>query len=174
MNSYDELKYFLKKSKFLLEQAEPKRDDIGQSIEKNIETDTKKKSNYSQGYMVSGNPIVIHGNSAREVKLTVFEKNNFLDSIKQFKDEVTNLVEFSPMRIYNNSVEWSGKVINFNLTFIYIVGEDEGVYINGELLKLDDDMATFLAKLKDYYSKFNQKWGSVLSERKKRELSNEN
>lgn len=173
MNSYDELKHFLKKSKLLFEQAEPQRDDIGQSIEKNIESDTKKSSKTSQGYMVSGNPIVIHGDSVKEVKLTVFEKNSFNESVKQFKEEVTNLVEFSPMRVYQNSVEWSGKIINFNLTFIYIVGEDEGVYINGELLKLDDDMAGFLAKLKDYYSKFNQKWGSVLSERKKKESGNE-
>ncbi len=154
MNSYDEIKSLLKASRRLLAEADVSMDKA---------RDTKQR------YDVSGNIIVLHGDNEKDVKITAYEKDAFLTTVRQFTDEVTNLVEFNQLKVYKNSVEWSGKIINFDLEFVYIVGENDGVYINGELMKLDDEFYEFLGKLKNNYSTFNEKWGEVINVRNKKE-----
>jgi hypothetical protein len=64
-------------------------------------------------------------------------------------------------------VEWSGKLIDEDLEFIFTIGEESGIYINGEMIKVDDEFMTMINKLQQYYQKFKSKWGKVLASRKK-------
>ena len=63
--------------------------------------------------------------------------------------------------VYPSGVEWSGKVIDQDLEFFFSIGETNGVYINGTMIRVDDDFMDFLAKLKIYYQKFKTKWAKV-------------
>jgi hypothetical protein len=69
--------------------------------------------------------------------------------------------------MYPNNVEWSGKVIDFDIEFYYTIGEKNGVYINGNMIKLDQDLIELINKLTSYYEKFKSKWARILSQRKK-------
>jgi hypothetical protein len=69
--------------------------------------------------------------------------------------------------VYKNSVEWSGKLIDEDLDFIFTIGEESGIYINGEMIKVDDEFMSMINKLQQYYQKFKSKWGKVLASRKK-------
>ena len=69
--------------------------------------------------------------------------------------------------MYKNSVEWSGKLIDEDLDFIFTIGEESGIYINGEMIKVDDEFMSMINKLQQYYQKFKSKWGKVLASRKK-------
>jgi hypothetical protein len=68
--------------------------------------------------------------------------------------------------LYPNNVEWSGKIIDFDLDFFFTIGEENGVYINGEMLKTDDEFLEMINKLKVFYEKFKSKWSKVLASRK--------
>jgi hypothetical protein len=85
----------------------------------------------------------------------------------EFVNEVSEMVDFYPMNIYPTSVEWSGKVIDQDLEFFYSIGENNGVYINGTMSRVDDEFLEFITKLKGYYQKFKTKWAKVLAARKK-------
>jgi hypothetical protein len=63
-------------------------------------------------------------------------------------------------------VEWSGKIIDSDVEFIYTIGEDSGIYINGDMLKIDDSTLEMINKLKTFYEKFKSKWSKVLAARK--------
>ena len=52
------------------------------------------------------------------------------------------------------------------MEFFYTVGERNGVYINGEMIKVDSEFLEMLNNLKDYYQIFSAKWASVLADRK--------
>jgi hypothetical protein len=77
------------------------------------------------------------------------------------------LVDFETLNVYKNSVEWSGKLIDDDLEFIFTIGEDSGIYINGEMIKVDQEFLTMINKLQQFYQKFKSKWGKVLANRKK-------
>ncbi len=85
----------------------------------------------------------------------------------EFVEEVSDLVDFNTLNVYPQNVEWSGKLIDEDLEFIFTIGEDSGIYINGQMIKVDDEFLAMINKLQQYYQKFKSKWGKVLASRKK-------
>jgi hypothetical protein len=85
----------------------------------------------------------------------------------EFVNEVSDLSDFETLNVYPNNVEWSGKLIDEDIDFIFTIGENSGVYINGQMLKVDQDFMNTMNKLQQFYQKFKSKWGKVLASRKK-------
>jgi len=141
--------------------------NVAKDVEDKIEDDTDKSSeDKSQGYRVVGGIIVLHGKDNSDLELTTDEKIAFQETMNEFVAEVSDLVDFNKLNLYPNNVEWSGKIIDFDVDFFFTIGEENGVYINGEMLKADDDFLEMINKLKVYYEKFKSKWAKVLASRK--------
>jgi hypothetical protein len=69
--------------------------------------------------------------------------------------------------VYKNNVEWSGVVVDYDVEFYYTIGESNGIYISGEMMKLDENLLDMITKLQTYYEKFKSKLAKVLAVRKK-------
>jgi len=170
MNQYDEIKKLLKLSKgMLVEQVEDERVNIAQDIEDRIEDDTKteKSMEFEQEYRVSGGLVRLYGDTKQETEITTLEKETFQETMEEFVNEVTELADFDVLIVYPNTVTWSGNIIEYNLEFNMTIGEENGVYINGDMMKIDDELLELIQKLKQFYIKFKTKWGKVLGSRKK-------
>jgi len=189
-NSYDEMKSLLKKSKFLFEQqADMGRlntaDSISNKIRSSVTDDstvggeqedetnqqgvrTSKSSSKQQKYKISGGIFVLHGDTRAEVdNITTDDKSSFQETMDEFVEEVSDLVDFDELHLYKNSVEWGGKLIDDNITFLYTIGENGGVYISADIVKIDEDFLSIITKLEQYYQKFKSKWSKMLAIRKK-------
>jgi hypothetical protein len=136
--------------------AEDGDDDEGES------EDDKK-----QAYRISGGLLVLHGKDQTDLELTTDEKIAFQETMDEFVADVSDMADFNKLNVYTNNVEWSGSLIEFDIEFFFSIGEENGVYINGEMLKVDDEFLTLIGKLKSYYEKFKSKWAGVLASRKK-------
>jgi hypothetical protein len=145
--------------------------DPAKSVENSIEDSQDEKEQSSkdkkQGYRISGGILVLHGKNQTELELTTDEKIAFQETMDEFVSEVSDLTEFNKLNIYPNNVEWSGKIIDFDIDFFISIGEENGIYLNGNMMKVDDKFVELLNKLKTYYEKFKSKWAMVLSSRKK-------
>ena len=189
-NSYDEMKSLLKKSKFLFEQSSDfgrinKADSISNNIRSSVSGDatvggeqedeinqqgvrTSKNSSKQQKYKISGGIFVLHGDTRSEVdNITTDDKSSFQETMDEFVEEVSDLVDFDELHLYKNSVEWGGKLIDDNITFLYTIGENGGVYISADIVKIDEDFLSIITKLEQYYQKFKSKWSKMLAIRKK-------
>lgn len=184
---YDEMKSLLQKSRLIIEQGgqinvakdvesrlkqdqEYETADTGIEDGDDIETSSRDKQ---QKYRISGGILALHGKNRNELDITSDEKLAFQETMDEFVEEVSDLVDFNTLNVYPNNVEWSGKLIDEDIDFIFTIGEDSGVYINGQMIKLDDDFMTRINKLQQYYQKFKSKWGKVLANRKKTTESSE-
>lgn len=123
----------------------------------------------TQGYRISGGILVLHGKEQTDLELTTDEKIAFQETMDEFVTEVSDMVDFNKLNVFSNNVEWSGKLIEYDIEFFFSIGEENGVYINGEMLKTDSEFLELLNKLKIYYEKFKSKWAKILSSRKKTE-----
>ena len=85
----------------------------------------------------------------------------------EFVNGVSDLVDFEPLNLYKTDVEWGGKIIDFDIEFYFTIGENNGIYINGTMMKVDEEFLTMMNKLQTYYEKFKSKWSKVISSRKK-------
>ena len=187
---YDEIKSLVKKARLLNEQLNAEKlgqIDVATDIEDKIEDDEatttstldtggesslttlspqEAREEFETKYRISGNILALHGPTKSSTDITTDDKNAFQESLEEFNNEVSDLVEFGQMNVYPNTVEWSGKFIDKDFEFLYTIGESSGVYIDGVLIKLDEETKTTIDKLFDYYGKFKARWAKVLAIRK--------
>jgi len=189
-NRYDEMKNLLSMSRKMLkkddlteqretlirsglinEQMETYSDNISKEIEKEIDNETgENKEDKQKTYRVSGGLISLHGKESGDVELTTEDKTAYQETMDEFINEVSELVEFGELKIYPNNVEWSGRIMDFDMEFFYSIGENNGVYINSDMIKLDDNLMEVITKLTTFYDKFKSKWGRIVSSRKKTQI----
>ena len=165
INEYDEIKKLLKKSRMLQEASGPINLDM--DVETEIQMDTQPQEDKEKSYRISGGELTLHGKAQKDLQLSTDEKNAVQETMDEFVEEVSDLSDFGRLNMYPNNVEWSGKVIDFDIEFYYTIGEKNGVYINGNMIKLDQDLIELINKLTSYYEKFKSKWARILSQRKK-------
>jgi hypothetical protein len=137
------------------ETNEPKKDsdEIGKPKDK------------QKAYKVQGNLIILHGKSKSDIQLTSDEKNAFVESVDEFRNDVAELSECDKLNVYHNNVEWSGKILELDLEFFFTIKEPNGIYINGDMMKLDEKYLEMIPKIQSFYEKFKTKWSKIVSSR---------
>jgi hypothetical protein len=165
-NNLNEQRDTLKRAGIINEQNDSP-DNIDLSSEEEIDMDTEPSEDKQKTYRVSGGLMTLHGKNKQDLELSTDEKTAFQETMDDFVNEVSDLSDFGKLNIYKNNVDWSGNVIDFDLEFYFTIGENNGVYINGDMIKLDDNLVELINKLTSYYDKFKAKWARVLSQRKK-------
>ena len=177
---YDEIKSLLKKSRMITEQAGTQLNiasDVQDRIDQDVDYETAQnddeegrepvKNDKTQKYRISGGVMALHGKDRSELDITTDEKIAFQETMDEFVEEVSDLADFNILNVYPNNVEWSGKIIDDDLEFTLTIGENSGIYITGNMTKVDQDFLSTINKLQKYYQKFKSKWGRVLASRKK-------
>ena len=182
---YDEIKSLLKRSKLIFEQST--QINVAKDLESRIKQDNEYETAQSevdageattprdktQKYRISGGIMALHGKDRSELDITTDEKVAFQETMDEFVEEVSDLVDFNTLNVYKNSVEWSGKLIDYDIDFSYSIGEENGIYLNGDMIKADEKFLDLITKLKTYYDKFKSKWAKILASRKKTKKSEE-
>lgn len=126
-----------------------------------------RKSEKSKTYRITGGLVSIYSNDLKNTELTTEDKKAFQESMDEFVAEVTELVDFNKLNIYEDNVEWSGKITEYDVDFFISIGENNGIYINGNMMKLDEEFVELVTKLRSYFDKFKAKWSKVIAIRKK-------
>jgi hypothetical protein len=83
-----------------------------------------------------------------DLELTDEQKEIISGLIDNFKQQVSQIVEFTPgMTINPNQIRLDGKLTDEDVNFVLIAGEDSGTFINAEMLKLENNVGQMLEKL---------------------------
>jgi len=165
------------KGKYLIKETDDsprdiKRYDVPKVVDDEIVDDIEEAlpNDKSQAYRISGGVLIIHADDKKDTDLTTEEKLVFQQTMDEFVSGVSDLVNFEPLNIYKDNVDWSGKVVDFDTDFYFTIGENNGIYITNEMTKIDDNYLDFIEKLKTYYEKFKSKWAPVIASRKKTKI----
>jgi hypothetical protein len=184
-NQYDEIKKLLDSSRNMLQkdnlnesketlirlgllnEMDIKPDNLALDTEEEIDDQTESQEDKQKSYRVSGGIITLHGKDKQDLELSTDDKIAFQETMDDFVNDVSDLSDFGTLNLYPQNVDWSGRVIDFDLEFYFSIGEKNGVYVNGDMIKLDSDLVDLINKLTSFYDKFKSKWAKVLSQRKK-------
>ena len=151
-----------------------KRVNVPSSVETEIEFETDKKKDKQQSYRISGGVLTMHGKDQKDIQITSLEKQSFQETMDEFVAEVSDMVDFNSLNVYEDSVEWSGRLIEFDMDFMYRIGETNGVYVDSEMVKVDQDFDMMIDKLRKFYEKFKSKWAKIIAQRKRTDNNKEN
>ena len=186
MNRYDEIKNLVSLSKRALSKNlnEDYNHILGKHglltedvMEKEVEYETAKtddkeeeekivKTDKVRTFKISGGIISIHGKDKADLQLTYDEKTAFQETMDEFRSEVSELVDFNKLNVYEDNVEWSGEIPEMELEFFFSVNESDGLYIKGDMIKVDEDYVETVEKLKSFYQKFKERWSRIIASRK--------
>jgi len=124
-----------------------------------------EKKEKQKAFRILNNIIVLHGKTKADLQLTSDEKNAFTSSVDEFRAEVAELVDFGRLNVFHDNVEWSGKILEINLEFFFTINEPNGIYVNAEMVKIDQEFLEMVGKLQTYYEKFKNKWSKIVASR---------
>jgi|LakMenE01Jun11ns_1017448.scaffolds.fasta_scaffold9646365_2 hypothetical protein len=123
------------------------------------------KKDKQKAYRVLNNIIILHGKTKADLQLTTDEKNALTSSVDEFRSDVAELVEFGDLNVYPENVEWKGKILENDLEFFFSINEPNGLYIKGDMIKVDQEHMEVIGKLQSYYEKFKTKWSKIVASR---------
>jgi hypothetical protein len=110
--------------------------------------------------------IKIHGDNELNLKISDEEKNSLNQLIENFKTQVYELATFDEgINVYKDSVRMDGKIFD-DLTFVFIAGEDMGVYVNCSMLKIEAENSTIIEKLYKFEHTFQDVANELIQGRK--------
>lgn len=144
-----------------------KREDVPQSVERKIQFTVSPEEEKKQSYRVSGGVITLYGKSKKDLELTTDEKASFQETMDEFVSEVSDLTDFGKLNVFVNNVEWSGHIVDADIDFFFSINETDGLYIKGDMIKIDKNFIDLTSKLQAFYQKFKAKWAKILASRKK-------
>jgi len=157
-NSYDEIKSMLNKVRkiqaptYLREQVE------------SVPQGSTEKSDFI--VLDDGVEVMVHTTDKEDLKFTDEEKNSLNTLIQSFKTTVTNLVTLNTIHIYENSARMEGEIVEYDLFFTFITGDQKGLYVKGaELLKVTPEFLDLLNKLNKFSETFNTTLNNLISNR---------
>jgi len=153
--------------KGLIKEMDIKPDNLAADTEEEIEMETEPQEDKRKSYRVSGGVITLHGKDKTDLELSTDEKMSFQETMDDFVEEVSDLSDFGVLNLYPENVDWSGRIIDEDIEFYFSIGEKNGVYINGDMIQLDEELVELINKLTSFYDKFKSKWAKVLAQRKK-------
>ena len=160
-NQYDDMKNMLNIVRNLNEQTEYDID-----IDDEIDVGKEREKEKTKTYTISSGKLVIHGERQSELNLTDDERNSYQETMDDFLEQVSDLVDYRPLQLYRNNVEWGGRLIKEDLDFFFSLGESNGVFISGNMVRVDNDFVETIEKLRSFYDIFSAKWAKVLANRK--------
>jgi hypothetical protein len=161
------------KKTYLINEEEVEDDNIStrynvpNAVEDDIKDTDGKPNKAEQAYRISGGILVIHADTMKDTELTTDDKKAFQETMDEFVTEVSDLVNFNQLNVYKDNVDWSGKIVDFDIDFYFTIGENNGLYITCDMVKIDENFTSTMDKLQTYYEKFKSKWAKVIASRKK-------
>lgn len=159
------------KKKYVINEDLSPRDiskyNVPKSTESEIEDNEGIPNDVSQGYRISGGILMIHGDDRKDVELTTDDKIAFQETMDEFVNEVSDMANFGQLNLYKNNADWSGVIVDFDAEFYFTIGESNGLYISGEMIKVDQNYLDMINKLQVFYEKFKSKWAKIMAGRKK-------
>lgn len=110
--------------------------------------------------------VKIHSTDQEDLSLSEEEKNALNQLIQNFKAQVSDLSSFEEgFNIYVDNVRLDG-TIGEDLGFVLIAGNNRGLYINANMLKVEQETAEIVSKLEKFQHSFEDVVIEIMNNRK--------
>ena len=110
--------------------------------------------------------VKLMSNDNLDMKLMDDQKNSISGIIDNFRQQVSQIVEFEPgITISPSQIRLDGTLTDDDVSFVFIAGDEGGLYINADMLKIDGDVMVILDKLAKFEPTFKTAMEPLISQR---------
>jgi hypothetical protein len=111
--------------------------------------------------------VKIISSDEMDMKISEEDKTSISGLIDNFKSQVSNLVDFEPgITITKEQIRLDGSITDQDVDFVFIAGEENGIYINADMLKIETDIIDIITKLEKFNETFSTTMNNIITKRK--------
>jgi hypothetical protein len=168
INDYDVTRKMLKTIRTLTESPTSystlNEDEV---VVNNLPSDEATKNLQDGIEVVNDVDVKILSSERKDLKLTDEQKQTMSGIIDNFKQQVEQITEFDPgFTVSKEQIRLDGKLVDDDISFVFISGKDDGVYINANMLKLEQNVASILEKLAKFQLSYTEAMNPLIDKRK--------
>jgi uncharacterized protein YfaS (alpha-2-macroglobulin family) len=157
---YDEIKGMLNTIRNLNESRHINKSQINENEEvtntnaDEVNTDVDKEQ-YDNIEVVNDVEIKLVSTDKEDIELKPEEKNGITQIIDSFRQQVSQIAELDPgFTISEKQVRMDGSITDLEINFVLIAGEEAGLYINSDMLMIENETIQMLEKISKFYPTF--------------------
>jgi hypothetical protein len=111
--------------------------------------------------------IKLVSTDSSDLTLMEDQKNSISSLIDSFRNEVSQIADLKPgITINETQIRLDGSIPDTDINFVYIVGDEPGLYINADMLEVNDEILMELGKLVKFEQTFQTSMEPMLRQRK--------
>ena len=166
-NQYDVTKNMLRTIRTLTESVSHKKSLFEEEMDQTGLDMNQPEGNVKDDVMVINDvDVKLLSTDERDMELKDDQKEIVSKLIDSFTQQVSQIVDFEPgFTINQNQIRLDGKLTDEGVNFVFIAGEDAGVYINADMLKLEQNIANTLTKLAKFEETYKTELESLITQR---------
>ena len=125
------------------------------------------EQNLDNGIVVVNDVDVrLQSDDKNDLKLTSAQETTISGLIDNFRSQVSEIVDFNPgFTMSGKQIRLDGYLTDNDISFVLIAGEEEGAYVNAEMMKLDTEVGNLLEKLAKFQDTFKSTLEPIITER---------
>lgn len=101
-----------------------------------------------------------------DMELSDNHKNSISGLIDSFRQQVSELANLEPgFTINMDQIRLDGSLSDLDLNFVFIAGNESGVYLNADMLTINEDVLLMLEKLVKFQLTFQDTLNPIIRER---------
>ncbi len=110
--------------------------------------------------------IKILSSDNMDMKLSDEHKNSISELIDSFRQQVSEIANLEPGLTMNmKQIRLDGSIPNVDVSFVLITGEESGLYVNADMLKIEDETLMTIEKLLKFQLVFEDTLNPIIRER---------
>jgi hypothetical protein len=142
----------------LREQSEPQQSQINPE---SSQTDGDEVT------VINDVDIKLVSSDSADLKLMEDQKTAISALIDSFRNEVSQIADLKPGITMNETqIRLDGSITDSDINFVYIVGDEPGLYVNADMLLVNNEVLAELVKLAKFESTFKTSMEPMLRQRK--------
>jgi thiamine phosphate synthase YjbQ (UPF0047 family) len=166
-NQYDVTKNMLRTIRTLTESVSHKKSLFEEEMDQTGLDMNQPEGNVKDDVTVINDvDVKLLSTDERDMELKDDQKEIISKLVDSFRQQVSQIVDFEPgFTINQNQVRLDGKLTDEGVNFVFIAGEEAGVYINADMLKLEQNIANTLTKLAKFEETYKTELEPLITQR---------
>jgi hypothetical protein len=152
MNSkteYDQIKGMLNTIRTLNESKNTDKNILKEDIDSDVNPSSESsKEQYDDVDVINDVEVKVLSTDKEDIELKDEERNTISQLIDNFRQQVSQLADLNPgLTITENQIRLDGTMTETEISFVFIIGEDKGLYFNGDMLNIEQETLDMFDKL---------------------------
>ena len=172
-NSYDDIKGMLNKMRGLNENFNQTKEVITEDVTPqtepgdDIETDDTFQERFDNVEVINDVEVKLISPDKEDIELKEDEKQSISQLIDNFRQQVNQLADLDPgFTIEETQIRLDGSISDLEINFVFMAGDDNGLFVNSDMLPIEDDTMLMIDKLIKFKPTFISAMEPLIRDRK--------